>query len=560
MKILRIKLENFRGHKNTELKFAGHHVLVGENGSGKTAVLEAINYATSSYYLSSRLDEQDFNSADEGDIKITVEFENPFAVKIPDGYTNQLVLAKSVELNVKRRERAAPGRAFSDAFVVSHLCPPIIFQKKADIAQLPMPNDVSADSLPNSVTTTNEGFSILRKSGTAMPVRKETISIANELIGFPGVFYFDRQRERETKTGFNSLFSKIAKDLNWRYRKGWSQEATTETWAAYYDSVIGVVEDKKNRELLTPLRESLREMLGDDFSSLEISLLNVEQPFSKGFLSFREGSNQVDLEGAGSGISMLAALLLLEQVSERSGDDLILLIDEPELHLHPQLQLQLAAHLQKSAAQTIVTTHSPLFVNLGDWRGIARMTGDQTYPKQKKLAQKLGQKSIAEHLDDISAYYYHETTFSSNDSELFFARNVLLVEGPVEKYGLPRLAQVLGHKFEQLTIISCNGKSKIPHYVTVCHAYELRTAVLFDLDGKDEKEVENAKVVEASGDTVMHKFKTSFEELLGIGNNVPHKASMALGKIDELKTKDAVPQEIQDTVAAIAKWCNNETT
>ena len=48
MKISRIKIENFRGHKSTELELADHHVLVGENGSGKTAALEAINYATSS--------------------------------------------------------------------------------------------------------------------------------------------------------------------------------------------------------------------------------------------------------------------------------------------------------------------------------------------------------------------------------------------------------------------------------------------------------------------------------------------------------------------------------
>lgn len=50
MKISRIKIENFRGHKCTEVELADHHVLVGENASGKTAVLEAINYATSPYY------------------------------------------------------------------------------------------------------------------------------------------------------------------------------------------------------------------------------------------------------------------------------------------------------------------------------------------------------------------------------------------------------------------------------------------------------------------------------------------------------------------------------
>lgn len=558
MRLTRIKIENFRGHKNTELEFADHHVLVGENGSGKTAVLEAINYATSSYYLSSRLDEQDFNSADAGDIKITVEFDKPFAVKIPDGYTHQLVLSKSVELTAKRRDRAAPGRAFSDPFVVSHLCLPITYQKKADIDQLPLSVDVSIDDLPSSVTESQKGFAVLRKSGKEMDVRRDTISFANEMIGFPGVFYFDRQRERETKAGFNSLFTKIAKDLNWRYRKGWTQDDTIDKWATYYDSVVGVVEDKKKRELLAPLRERLSELLGEDFSSLEISLLNIEQPFSKGFLSFREGSNQVDLEGAGSGIAMLAALLLLEQVSERSGDDLILLVDEPELHLHPQLQMRLADHMQKSVAQTIVTTHSPLFADLGRWRSISRMTRDQTYPKHKKLAEKLGTKTIAEHLDDIPEFYYHETTFSSNDSELFFARKALLVEGPVEKYGLPRLAHVLGHRFKQLTIVSCNGKGKIPHYVTICHAFEIAAMVLFDLDGKNEDDPENVNVITASTGAAVHQFKTSFEQLLGIGKNAEHKANTALRKIDELKAKEAIPQEIQDAVGVIAKWCNSK--
>ena len=291
MKISRIKIENFRGHKSTELELADHHVLVGENGSGKTAVLEAINYATSPYYLSSRLDEQDFNSADAGDIKITVEFDKPFAIKIPDGYQHQLILSKSVELNVQRRDRAAPRRAFSDPFVVSHLCLPITYAKKADIAKLSLPVDVSVDDLPSSVTESEKGYAIPRKSGTKMDIRKDTVALASDLISFPGVFYFDRQREREAKAGFNSLFTKIAKDLNWRNRKGWSQEETTDKWATYYDSVIGVVEDKKKRDLLVPLSEQLTEKLGDDFSSLEISLLNIEQPFSKGFLSFRDGSN-----------------------------------------------------------------------------------------------------------------------------------------------------------------------------------------------------------------------------------------------------------------------------
>lgn len=556
MKITRIQIENFRGHKSTALELAGHHVLVGENGSRKTAVLEAINYATSPYYLSSRLDEQDFNNADAGDIRITVEFDGPFVVKIPDGYVHQHIPAKTIELGVKRRERAAPRKAFSDPFVVSHLCSPIEFRNRGEITTLLLPTGVTLDELPNSVTATKDGFSVERKSGTPMSIRSDTLSLVNELVGFPNVFYFDRQRERETKTGFNSLFSKIVKDLNWRYRKGWSQEQASERWSAYYESVINIVDDKKKRELLVPLREQLTKFLGQDLSSLEISLLNIEQPFSKGFLSFREGSNQVDLEGAGSGISMLVALMLLEQVGERAGDDLILLIDEPELHLHPQLQLRLAQHFHGTSAQTIVTTHSPLFVDLGNWRGISRMTPTDTYPKNEKLEVRIGSKTIADHLEDIPAFYYNETTFRSNDSELFFAKKVLLVEGPVEKYGLPRLAHVLDLRLEQLTIVSCNGKGNIPHYATVCQAYEIPAAVLFDLDGKNVAEAENARVIEASNGFKVHYFQSSFEDLLGVNANAKHKASTALEMVDNMRTKGAIPKEIQDTIAAIADWCD----
>ncbi|MEO6543412.1 MAG: AAA family ATPase [Nitrospiraceae bacterium] len=558
MKISRVKIENFRSHKNTELELSDHHVLVGENGAGKTAVLEAINYATSTYYLSSRLDEQDFNNADSDAISIKVEFDQPFAVKIPDGYTHQTLLAQSVALNAKRREKAAPSKAFSDPFVVSHLCTPITYQKASEVSRLALPEGLSANDLPISVAGTDEGFVIGRKSGTPMKLRRESRSLANDLIGFPNVFYFDRLRERETKTGFNSLFSKIAKDLNWRYRKSWTQEEAKEKWDAYYESVINIVEDPKKSKVLSPLRKQLAEFLGKNVDSLEISLLKIEQPFSKGFLSFREGSNQIDLEGAGSGVSMLVALMLLEQVSERAGDDLILLIDEPELHLHPQLQLKFADHLCKSPAQTIVTSHSPLFVDLGNWKSISRMTWKQQYPKKEKLAEKLGTKTIAEHLNDIPKYGYHQTAFTSNDSDIFFARKVLLVEGPVEKYGLPKLATVLGEQFNQVTIISCDGKAKIPHYATICHAFAIPAFVLFDFDGKSEIETENERVLAACEDYPAQHFKSSFEDLLGVGEDVRHKASKALKKIDELQTKDAIPKEIHAVITAIVKWSNEQ--
>jgi recombinational DNA repair ATPase RecF len=55
MKIRKIALKNFRGYKSLELKFDNSfNLIIGNNGSGKTALLEAITVAIGSFFLGIR--------------------------------------------------------------------------------------------------------------------------------------------------------------------------------------------------------------------------------------------------------------------------------------------------------------------------------------------------------------------------------------------------------------------------------------------------------------------------------------------------------------------------
>lgn len=47
MRIVRLKIENFRGIKQAELILAHHTVLVGDNNIGKSTILEAIDLVAS---------------------------------------------------------------------------------------------------------------------------------------------------------------------------------------------------------------------------------------------------------------------------------------------------------------------------------------------------------------------------------------------------------------------------------------------------------------------------------------------------------------------------------
>jgi len=58
MIIKKIKLENFKSHKNTEINlFTGINTIMGHNGSGKTSILEAISFALFKQYTSKKIDD-----------------------------------------------------------------------------------------------------------------------------------------------------------------------------------------------------------------------------------------------------------------------------------------------------------------------------------------------------------------------------------------------------------------------------------------------------------------------------------------------------------------------
>lgn len=66
MKIAHLIIENFRGIQSAELLFPDHVVLIGDNNTGKSTLLEAIDLALGPDRLSGRspIDEHDFYSGD----------------------------------------------------------------------------------------------------------------------------------------------------------------------------------------------------------------------------------------------------------------------------------------------------------------------------------------------------------------------------------------------------------------------------------------------------------------------------------------------------------------
>jgi putative ATP-dependent endonuclease of OLD family len=63
--IKKVKIENFRSIKSQEIELNNYTILIGDNGTGKTSVLEAVNYALSPSFLSGRIKHTDFYNGEE---------------------------------------------------------------------------------------------------------------------------------------------------------------------------------------------------------------------------------------------------------------------------------------------------------------------------------------------------------------------------------------------------------------------------------------------------------------------------------------------------------------
>jgi predicted ATP-dependent endonuclease of OLD family len=341
MKIEKITIKKFRGIEELiDFELKSLSIIIRNNGTSKTSILEAINYALSPSFLSGRIKHTDFYKGLDLPIEIQIKFSENFKANLPDGYSTQVIECNGIYVRIKKRERAANGKSFADIVVVEHYI----------IPTLPRAND--------------SGWSIPRKGGSAFKFNERQLSFPVDTDGLPRSYFYGKNRDKQLQKGFNSSISSVYDDFNWRFLKDIRKEIQP---AQFYQdkqnlekSILNKVDEKAIEKTFDTLNSKLNQL---GIKNVSLSFFESNAPFDSAFLNQLIENIEIPVSQLGSGIEMIVSLLFLETLASLSKDKFIVIIDEPELHLHPTLQLSFVNYLKtlSSNIQVILNTHSPYF-------------------------------------------------------------------------------------------------------------------------------------------------------------------------------------------------------
>ncbi|NTY41163.1 ATP-dependent nuclease [Burkholderia diffusa] len=436
MHLSKLVIKNFRKLKYAELSFqAGLNVLVGGNNVGKTAVIDALRALLAGHDEPyPRFDEDDVHRPHGGTPSGDIVFEYVFSGLSLDDEADFLAalvpgVAGGLEAHIKIR--------YSDADKAGRLRAKRWCGEHEDVG-------LTADMMENLrgvyLPPLRDASQSLKPSRTSQLAR--LLQLLADESGIDGI-----------NKALQELDGKLKAHL----------------------PIVNTHEAINTRH---------KTMLGPQLSQmLEVGLSASDFKSLKSRLSLLVDAFEIEQNGLGFNNLIYMAVVLSELTKNPDSCYRGLIVEEPEAHLHPQLQAVLLQYLQSIQAvegekpvQLFVTSHSPNFASIADLNSLVCLvdtgTAVETFLPRSVVFEKGKREKLERYLDVTRA-------------ELFFARRVIFVEGAAELMMVNALAKRIGcdlrqHGVSLISVEGLNFDSFLPLFGD--RALKIPVAILTDAD------------------------------------------------------------------------------
>lgn len=313
------------------------NIFIGKNNSGKSNILRFC-----SHIRFAKLDEKN----DEGKNRKKINNDLDFCKTSPD---------KTIKCSLQlKKDSTLTGPVFE--FISGYF--PLIEIKEKQPHTFWLPYDIAKDSIVTNNRQEASGFaSWIQKNST----EEEANNLSKKLLDSWGGGHAEVSLSIATH-----LLAKIELEFNLYYieefRKITGGEDANDYNGAGFIKKLRNLQNPElksrevNKSIFVKINEFVQELLGESDAFLEIPA-NTD----KIYVSIKE--KILPLESLGTGIHELIILAVAVTII----DDSVVCIEEPEIHLHPELQKKFIRYIREETNnQYLISTHSNAFFDMDD--------------------------------------------------------------------------------------------------------------------------------------------------------------------------------------------------
>jgi len=423
----------------------GINVLIGENDSGKTAIIDAIKLALKTHaYEWIRVQETDFYKK-ESKLRIELDFKG-LTLSEASNFTEWL------GLNGEKKSLLR-----------------VLYQVEINEGRI-LPSDVRAgmdDYGHNLNAEAREYLKVtylkaLRDADKDLTAKKN--SRLSQILQEHKLFKIPKGE----KHPFEDKFQNINDEIEEWFKIDNIEEENNKA------SIKSQIKDKVDQFL----QKFIRNETESSFTLGEPKIKNILEKISLGV------NNESNL-GLGSMNRLYMAAELLHLKREWNGLKLCL-IEELEAHLHPQAQMKIINALQnETQEQFILTTHSPNLASKVLLENMIMCKDKEVFPLGRQYT-KLDKKD----------YKYLERFLDVTKSNLFFSKGVIIVEGWSEEILIPAIAKQIGINLTEKEVSIVNvASTAYLHFANIFLRNDDKTlnipvSIITDLDNKPNDDSE----------------------------------------------------------------------